>query len=275
MPTSLSHRCADLKGEARDALRVTTVQCELAWEDAKTNIDYFTDTLKQLKGKTDLIILPEMFTTAFMMHPETQAEPADGPTLEWMQEMAAFLDAAIGGSVAVKDQEHYYNRFYFVTPDGLSAHYDKRHLFRMGSEPDHYTAGHERVVIHYRGWSILPQVCYDLRFPAFIRNRNDYDLALFVANWPAPRRRVWRTLLEARALENQCFVVGVNRVGSDGMSLSYSGDSMVIDYKGSALVDTPENEIAIETVTLVKSELESFKEKFPAYMDADQFDLLD
>ncbi|MDO6467732.1 amidohydrolase [Neptunomonas phycophila] len=259
--------------ETLNSLRVSLVQTPLHWENAAENRTQFTALLAPLAGQTDLVVLPEMFTTGFMMQPEVQAEPADGPTLAWMKQQACQLDAAICGSIAVEEGGQYFNRFLLVTPQAHVMSYDKRHLFRMGSEPDHYTAGQERKVFEYRGWRILPQVCYDLRFPVFIRNRNDYDLAIFVANWPAARARVWRTLLEARALENQSYVVGVNRIGQDGMNLDYRGDSMLIDYSGTALIDHSPNEAFVETTTINRDRLNDFKAKFPAWMDGDEFTL--
>jgi len=259
--------------ENLNKLRLSLVQTELHWEDVEQNIAMFTSLLAPLAGSTDLIILPEMFTTGFMMQPETQSEPVEGPTLAWMKQQACALDSAICGSIAVEEEGRYFNRFYLVTPQAQVMSYNKRHLFRMGSEPDHYTAGDERNVFEYRGWRILPQVCYDLRFPVFMRNRNDYDLAIFVANWPAARRRVWRTLLEARALENQCYVAGVNRIGQDGMNLDYTGDSMMIDYRGSVLMDHESNAGFVETTTITLDHLIQFKDKFPAWMDGDEFAL--
>ena len=254
-------------------LRVTLIQCELHWHDAPANRAQFEQLFAGLKGNTDLIILPEMFTTGFTMEPETLAEPADGETTQWMLEQAAQLDAAVVGSMMVKVGEGYRNRMLFATPDGELHHYDKRHLFRMGGEHNHYEAGDERVIVNFRGWRIMPQICYDLRFPVFCRNRNDYDLLIYVANWPKPRRNPWRTLLQARAHENQCYVAGVNRIGKDGKGLEYSGDSLLVDFKGELAIDGGTEELLVETRTLDRAALDTFRDNFPAWMDADQFDL--
>lgn len=254
-------------------LRVTLIQCELHWHDAEANREQFEQLFAGLQGNTDLIILPEMFTTGFTMEPEALAEPADGETVQWMLAQAAKLDAAIVGSTMVKVGAGYRNRMVFATPEGELHHYDKRHLFRMGGEHNHYEAGAERVIVNYRGWRIMPQICYDLRFPVFCRNRNDYDLLIYVANWPKPRRNPWRTLLQARALENQCYVAGVNRIGTDGKGLEYSGDSLMVDFTGEIAIDGGTEELLVATRTLDRSALDTFRDNFPAWMDADRFDL--
>lgn len=254
-----------------ESLRVTLVQTELAWQDPEQNRAHFTQQLQGLAGNTDLIVLPEMFTTGFMMTPETHAESYGGATFTWLQQQAKILQAAICGSVATEVNGRYVNRFLFATPDGSVEFYDKRHLFRMGDEVNHYSAGVERKVFNYQAWRILPQVCYDLRFPVFMRNRNDYDLAIVVANWPAVRRKPWRTLLQARALENQSYVLGVNRVGTDGLGLVYSGDSLAVDFKGELLIDQAENTAFVQTTRLDLVALKRFREQFPAWMDADEF----
>lgn len=256
-----------------ETLRVSLVQTALAWQNPETNRAHFAELLQDLAGKTDLVVLPEMFTTGFMMAPETHAETYGGATFAWLQEQAAHLKAAICGSVATAIDGQYTNRFLFTTPDGEMQFYDKRHLFRMGDEVNHYRAGAERKIFHYQGWRILPQVCYDLRFPVFMRNRNDYDLAIVVANWPAVRRKPWRTLLQARAIENQSYVLGVNRIGTDGLGLAYSGDSLAVDFKGELLIDNPENAAFVQTTPLDLNALKQFREQFPAWMDADGFSL--
>lgn len=254
-------------------LRVSLVQTELVWQNPAANRAHFAALLQNLARQTDLIILPEMFTTGFMMTPETHAETYGGATFTWLQEQAAHLQTAICGSVATAVDGQYTNRFLFATPNGEMQFYDKRHLFRMGDEVNHYNAGLERKTFYYQGWRILPQVCYDLRFPVFMRNRNDYDLAIVVANWPAVRRKPWRTLLQARAIENQSYVLGVNRVGADGLGLAYSGDSLAVDFKGELLIDQPENAAFVQTTTLDLNALKQFREQFPAWMDADGFSL--
>jgi predicted amidohydrolase len=205
-------------------LRVTLVQSHLHWEDAAENRALFATRFKGLKGATDLVVLPEMFTTGFSMRSAELAEGMDGRTVQWMREQALAMDAALYGSVIMEDGGRCYNRGLFVTPDGSVTTYDKRHLFRFAKETDHFTPGGSRVIVEWRGWRILLQICFDLRFPVFARNRGDYDAVLYVANWPEVRRYPWSQLLIARAIENQCYVVGVNRVGQDGNGHLYSGD---------------------------------------------------
>lgn len=255
-------------------LRISLVQTPLDWQQPSANRERLTSLLAPLEGQTDLIVLPEMFTTGFTMSPDEVAEPLSGTTLVWMQQQARSLGAAICGSVVIEDQG-YRNRLLFVTPEGEVHHYDKRHLFRMANEHEHYAAGERRSIIEYKGWRILPQVCYDLRFPVWCRNRDDYDLLLCVANWPAPRRHPWRALLLARAIENQCYVAGVNRVGVDGKGLEYSGDSLLVDFKGQALLDGPAGEPFIKTGLLNGEDLQQFRRNFPAWQDADDFTLID
>ncbi|MBV0934459.1 amidohydrolase [Marinobacterium weihaiense] len=255
-------------------LRISLVQTTLNWQQPEVNRTRLTELLAPLAGQTDLIVLPEMFTTGFTMSPADLAEPMPGPTLAWMQQQARELGAALCGSVVIED-EGYRNRLLFVTPEGEVHHYDKHHLFRMANEHEYYVAGQTRLVIEYKGWRILPQICYDLRFPVWCRNRDDYDLLLCVANWPAPRRHPWRTLLLARAIENQCYVAGVNRVGEDGKGLDYSGDSLLVDFKGQALLDGPAGEPFIKTGLLNGEDLKQFRSKFPSWQDADAFELTD
>ncbi len=255
-------------------LRVTLIQSPLVWLSPDANREMFAQLLAPLKGKTDLVVLPEMFTTGFMMQPELHAEGSAPATLVWMQQQAEQMGSAVCGSIAMLAERGFVNRFLFVEPNGESRFYDKRHLFRMGQEQQHYEGGARRVVFNYRGWRILPTVCYDLRFPVFMRNRNDYDIAICVANWPEPRREPWRALLIARAIENQSYMLGVNRIGSDGSGLSYSGDSMALDYKGEALIDNAPHAEFVETVALNHQSLVDFKTKFPAWQDADDFELI-
>lgn len=254
-------------------LRVTLVQTELHWHQPDANQRMLADKLTPLVNQTNLIILPEMFTTGFSMEPELLAEPEQGNTLQWMLQQAQQTGAAITGSVIVRDATGFRNRLYWVTPEGQTHHYDKRHLFRMAQEQEHYQAGSERLVVEYRGWRILPQVCYDLRFPVFSRNTGDYDLAIYIANWPESRRHAWRTLLQARAIENLSYVAGVNRVGTDGKGLAYSGDSLLVDAAGQLLLDHPVGGRFVETRTLSAEKLNNFRASFPAWQDADHFDL--
>jgi len=202
------------------------------------------------------------------------AEIKDGPSVSWMKEMSGKYSAAICGSLIVKEGLNYYNRFLFIRDEEIIGQYDKRHLFRMGAENENYTRGESRVVIEYNGWRILPQICYDLRFPVWFRNRNDYDLIINVANWPAVRKQVWETLLSARAIENQCYVVGLNRVGPAGDGLEHTGNSMLLDFKGDVIESIPDNLEGVITRTIDLGEQNLFKEKFPAYLDADDFEIL-
>jgi predicted amidohydrolase len=229
------------------------------------------------------VVLPETFTSGFSNEAIHNAETMDGPTVAWLRERARGLDAAITGSVQLRVGEgaasdNVFNRLLFVTPDGEVRHYDKRHLFRYADEHKRYAAGRDRLLVAWRGWKICPLVCYDLRFPVFSRNRHDagqgfeYDLVLFVANWPSARAHAWRTLLRARAIENLAYCAGLNRVGVDGNQLPYSGDSAVLDYLGQAMVDLGAQEQVV-TVSLDYAALQAFREKFPAWMDADAFEL--
>jgi omega-amidase len=252
-------------------LSCTLIQCQLAWEAPADNRRHFDGILEGVTPDSDLIVLPEMFTTGFSMNALANAEPPGGETEQWLLATARGRDCAITGSIAVRVGDAVYNRMLFATPEGV-IHYDKRHLFRMAGEHERYAPGERRLVVNWRGWRILLQVCYDLRFPVFSRNREDYDLALYVANWPAARRLHWRTLLQARAIENLAFVVGVNRVGSDARGLGYSGDSLAIAADGSVLADL-QNDSGAVSVVLDGAALGDYRERFPCQLDADGFQL--
>jgi len=256
------------------ALRVSLVQEPLAWHDPPANRERFSALLTPLAQRTDLIVLPETFTSGFSMEVERLAERAGGPTVTWMQAQAARTDAAITGSVITAEDGKYYNRLLFVLPCGEVRHYDKRHLFRMGREHEHFTPGRSAWSTPWRGLLICPLVCYDLRFPVFSRRRPDldYDVLVYVANWPAARAEAWRQLLRARAIENQAYVVGVNRVGADGAGVAYAGDSAAIDFLGRAL-SSPGETAGVSTVELDATALAAFRERFPAHLDADRFTL--
>jgi len=256
-------------------LRVTLCQTDLAWEDPAANRSRLDDLLADLPA-TDLLVLPEMFTTGFSMAPERIAEAEQGETLHWLQELAFARDCAVTGSIAVREASgdgitHYFNRMLFVTPHGVQ-HYDKRHLFVLSGEGDHYTPGRDRVVIDWRGWRLCLQVCYDLRFPVWTRNRGDYDALVFVANWPDKRSAHWRTLLQARAIENQCAVIGVNRIGDDGNGLRYVGDSLLVAADGTLLVDAAADPGLFHGV-LDGAHQALFRDKLPFHRDADTFNL--
>jgi predicted amidohydrolase len=252
-------------------LDVSLVQCELAWEKPQDNRQQFSDIIAGIAGATDLIVLPEMFTTGFSMNALANAEEPGGATEQWLLELACQYNCAITGSIAVRADRGVYNRMLFATPQDLYC-YDKRHLFRMAGEDQRYLPGSKRVIVQWRGWRILLQVCYDLRFPVFSRNRDDYDLIVYVANWPDARRHHWRQLLIARAIENLACVVGVNRIGADAKGLQYSGDSLAIAADGMLLKDTM-NESGAAQVTLNGAELLRYREVFPCQLDADRFQL--
>lgn len=252
-------------------LIVTLVQCELDWEAPADNRRHIESLIAGESGQADLVVLPEMFTTGFSMNALANAEVPGGDTEQWLQDWATRLDCALTGSIAVRQGEEVFNRMLFATPEGIT-HYDKRHLFRMAGEHKRYAAGQDRVCVTWRGWRILLQVCYDLRFPVFSRNREDYDLALYVANWPAVRRDHWRSLLKARAIENLACVIGVNRVGDDGNGIGYSGDSLAFDAQGRVLADL-EDRSAVHRVTLDGDSLLAYRERFPGHLDADAFAL--
>ncbi|CAI3790718.1 amidohydrolase [Rheinheimera sp. MM224] len=251
-------------------IHVALIQSELVWQDSTANRQNLEQQIQQHKG-AQLFVLPEMFNTGFSMDSTTIAETMEGLTVQWMQQQAKLADAALCGSVAISAEGQIFNRLLFVTPDGLVRFYDKRHLFRMGGEQQHYQAGSERVIVSYLGFRFCLQVCYDLRFPVFARNQQDYDVLIYVANWPEPRRQVWRTLLQARAIENQAYVLGCNRIGSDGNSLNYSGDSMVVNYLGQIQAELSVSQAGVVSTELNLSALQQFKQKFPAYLDADPF----
>lgn len=252
-------------------LNVTLIQCELAWEQPDDNRRQIGGIIDGLQQRTDLIVLPEMFTTGFSMNALGNAEEPGGPTEQWMMGIARQCDCAITGSIAVRAGEGVYNRMLFATPEG-AQHYDKRHLFRMAGEDKRYQSGAQRVIVPWRDWRINLQVCYDLRFPVFSRNREDYDLMLYVANWPQQRRYHWRQLLVARAIENLACVVGVNRIGADARGLTYSGDSLAVAADGAILWDAG-NENGAAQVVLDGAALLSYREGFPCQLDADRFQL--
>lgn len=256
-------------------LTVSFVQASLQWHDPVANRTELSRHITEISIATDLIVLPEMFTTGFSMDAPALAETMDGPTVAWMREIAAARDAVLTGSIIIKENNQYFNRLLWVRPDGLITYYNKRHLFTMAGEQHVYTAGTQRLIEVWRGWRICPLVCYDLRFPVWSRNsaQEPYDLLLYVANWPASRRTAWLTLLRARAMENLAYTMGVNCVGIDGNSLAYAGDSALLDMRGEYLVEVGNQETGI-TRGLRRADLEAFRERFPALHDADPFELL-
>lgn len=255
-------------------MRISLIQTDIAWENKEQNLEYLAPRLKELSGKSDLVVLPEMFSTGFSMRSNLLAEPNNGKTIRLLKEWSETYKLAVAGSFIASTDGKFYNRAFFLTPDGKEHYYDKKHLFRMGEEPNHFEAGDQYSIIPYKGWNIRLAVCYDLRFPVWLRNRqNEYDLLIIVANWPEVRRRPWETLLCARAIENQCFVCGVNRTGKDASGLNHSGQSLFFDAKGECLARFEDNEDGIRTVEPDLVSLQSFRDKFPVWKDADTFNI--
>jgi len=252
-------------------MKVLLLQTDIKWESPEYNRKRIEDILDN-SDKTDLIILPEMFTTGFCTSPEGIAEKSN-ETLSWMQETAIKYEAAITGSVAIEENSKYYNRLYFIKPDRSYIIYDKRHLFSFAGEDKKYTAGEKRVIVEYKNFRILLQICYDLRFPVFARNLNDYDMAIYVANWPVQRIDAWNTLLRARAIENVCYIAGVNRVGNDP-HVMYNGNSVLIDYMGKPLGTTRENCEGTISGEVDMDKLDAFRKRFPVMKDSDKFEIL-
>jgi predicted amidohydrolase len=251
-------------------LRVSLVQFEIAWEDPLANCALLEEKLQHLANQTDVVVLPEMFSTGFSMN-DQGAEIGHGQVIKWLKVMANRLNALVVGSIKCKENNQYFNRFVAVDPESKILSYDKKHLFRMGGEDQFYTAGNQKRIISYKNWNIAAFVCYDLRFPVWSRNVDlAYDLAIYVANWPAVRSHAWNTLLRARAIENLAYVVGVNRIGRDGNEIQYQGDSALISYLGDDLLNLS-NEDSIKTYSISKLELIEFRAKFPTDLDADHF----
>jgi omega-amidase len=258
-------------------LKFTLIQSELHWEDAEANLSMFEEKIWQIGGSTDVIVLPEMFTTGFTMAAPKMAEHMNMRTFKWMKNMADQTGALILGSYIVTVHDRYYNRLLWMEPGGNFKTYDKRHLFRMANEHKIYASGESLLVASWRGWRICPLICYDLRFPVWSRNkweatlkRPSYDVAVYVANWPTARIDAWNTLLKARAIENLSYVVGVNRVGQDGNGIEYNGHSSVISPKGEVIFSN-EGVESIRTLELSSNSLSAFRDRFPAYLDADDF----
>lgn len=286
-------------------LTITTIQSNLHWEDKAANLKQFEEKIRQLQQRTEVVILPEMFSTGFSMNAKALAEKMDGPAVAWMKRLSAERKIILTGSLIIEDEGNYYNRLLWMLPNGEYGYYDKRHLFAYGQEDQHYTSGHKRLIASVKGWKINLLVCYDLRFPVWSRQKPaassladivasemeardvpmappeepgssqtnqtpEYDVLVYVANWPERRVHAWKTLLQARAIENQCYVVGVNRVGTDGMGHYYSGDSMIVDAMG-AVMHTKSHEEDIFTITLQKEPLDEVRKKLPFLKDADRF----
>jgi predicted amidohydrolase len=269
------------------SLTITIIQPNLNWENKKANLDMLTQKIESIQEKTEVIILPEMFSTGFSMRPELLAEKMNGETVEWMKKTASSKKIILTGSLIIDEEGKYYNRLIWMLPDGEYGMYDKRHLFAYAEEHNHYSAGNKRLIAQVKGWKINLLVCYDLRFPVWARQApsqpspkgeekavvHEYDVLIYIANWPERRILAWKTLLQARAIENQCYVIGVNRVGDDGNNIHHSGDSMIIDPMGE-IIYHKSNEEDVFTYTLQKEKLEDARQKFPFWKDADSFEIL-
>jgi omega-amidase len=283
-------------------LTITTIQANLHWEDKAANLQMFEEKIRNIKEKAEVVVLPEMFSTGFSMQTEKLAEKMDGPSVTWMKKLSAEKRIILTGSLIIEEERHFYNRLIWMLPNGQYGFYDKRHLFAHGTEDQYFTPGNKRLIASVKGWKVNLLVCYDLRFPVWSRQQQsvtsttpggeaeasdpsipqpgsgqaslntepEYDLLIYVANWPERRNHAWKTLLQARAIENQCYVAGVNRVGNDGNSLQYSGDSMVVDALGTVLYTKPYEE-DVFTITLQKEPLEETRNKLPFLKDADRF----
>jgi len=259
------------------SLSITLIQSQLHWEDKQANLAMFEEKINTIKEHTEIVILPEMFSTGFSMKTEELSETMDGPTVEWMKRTAIAKRIILTGSVIIHEKENYFNRLVWMLPNGTFGYYDKRHLFAYGEEDRHYNPGNKRLIASVKGWKINLQVCYDLRFPVWARQQAqeqpEYDLLIYVANWPERRNHAWKTLLQARAIENQCYVAGLNRVGNDGNNIYHSGDSTVINALGEQLYYKAHEE-DIFTITLQKETLEDIRTRFPFWKDADAFTII-
>ncbi|AQS94278.1 amidohydrolase [Polaribacter sp. BM10] len=255
----------------KNELKVTGIQADLYWENPTKNIAFFENNINNLDKDTDLVVLPEMFTTGFTMQPKNVAEPMDGYSVSWMREMAEKHQIAICGSLVIAENDKFYNRFVFVHPNKELETYNKRHSFTLAGENKVYTSGVERIIINYKGWRICPLICYDLRFPVWARNTDNYDLLLFMANWPVTRIKAWETLLKARAIENMSYVIGVNRTGKDASNYEYSGNSLIVDFLGEELSSLNYNEIGIVTSVITLDKQNIVRDKLGFLNDKDSF----
>ncbi len=255
-------------------LKISCIQADLAWENIDQNLNMFKEKLNLVPKETEIVVLPEMFTTGFSMNSLELAESMDGKSFQWMKEQAEKQNKIIIGSVIIKEDKNYYNRCITMFPNGEFYTYDKGHLFRMEKEHEDFTKGEQKTIFKHKGWRVCTMICYDLRFPVWSRNKGDYDLLVYIASWPESRREVWNTLLKARAIENQAYVVGVNRIGKDGEGISYSGDTVIIDPKGRIIQKAKDYQEEIINADLSLNELNQFREKFPVFLDADDFKLL-
>ena len=257
----------------QEILNIAVFQFNLVWENPVANRVKIDEWLQKANKNIDVVFLPEMFTTGFSMNVSELAEPMEGDTVLWMKKCSSEHQLALCGSLIIKENDRYFNRLLFVEPSGEVHFYNKRHLFTIGKEENHFQKGTERLIVNYKGWRICPLICYDLRFPVWARNRNEYDILVYSANWPQARTEVWNTLLKARAIENQCYVVGANRVGVDENTISYSGNSQLIDPKGHILAEIGDHHKGIVSAGFSYTELIKFRTAFPVLNDADQFSM--
>lgn len=255
-------------------LKISILQSTIIWQNNSQNLYQFSEKIRKIRGDADVIILPEMFTTGFSMEPHKIAEKMDGKTVQWMQNISRDNNCGIAGSVIIQEENNYYNRFLFVHPSGEINHYNKRHLFTLAGENNIYTSGSKKIIIDYKGWKICPLICYDLRFPVWARNVENYDILIYVANWPKPRINAWDSLLKARSIENMCYTVGVNRVGVDANKLEYNGHSAVYNCLGEQLAIADENKEITINVTLDKNHISETRNRLPFLNDKDSFKIL-
>ena len=255
----------------QNELNVVGIQADLVWENPTKNLALFEEKIKTLSTNTDLVVLPEMFTTGFTMHPEKVAESMDGISIKWLQQTAIKNNFAIVGSLVISENENFYNRLIFVHPSGKIETYNKRHSFTLAGEDKVYTSGTKKLLIDYKGWKICPLICYDLRFPVWARNTENYDLLIYMANWPVARIKAWDTLLKARSIENMSYTIGVNRTGKDANSYEYSGNSLIVDYLGDEICQLKNNEVGCIKATLLKSNQDKIRQKLGFLNDKDSF----
>jgi omega-amidase len=262
------------KSKAMEDLHVTLIQPDIKWKDIQANLEMYTELLTTGNLDTDLILFPEMFQTGFCTEPEDLAEQMSGNTVRWLKRTAETLKCAVAGSLIIKEGRRYFNRIVYIDQFENMTWYDKRHLFTLKGEELKFTPGLNRLIVPLKGWQISFQICYDLRFPVWARNRNDYDVLINLANWPASRDDVWSTLLKARSIENQSYMIGVNRVGSDGNHINYIGNSMVLDPKGTIMAEMQKSRKGLLSATLSWDDLENFRNEFPVWKDQDKFEIV-
>jgi len=255
-------------------LQVTLCQLSLVWENIPANLERIGELISEHDQESDIILLPELFSTGFTMSVTKMAETMNGRTILWMKELAESRKALIAGSIIIREDDEFYNRLIAMRQDGSSTVYDKRHLFRMSGENEHYSQGNRKMLITEGKWRLCPLICYDLRFPVWSRNRNEYDVLIYIANWPQQRREVWRTLLMARAIENHSYVIGINRVGTDGMGIDYQGETMLVNFKGQVVEECSDSKEEIKTISLDWESLQEFRRKFPVHLDADDYTII-